>query len=99
MDGASAWCIGIGHGGRIIPVPRPVVAGNGPKVSFLGLPAAWIEHRRHRLVDCDLARAKDEFAHSQINGLELCSRIPDPECQDGAFDIEALGAKHLPLPI
>jgi len=32
-----------------------VVAGDRPEVSLLGAAAAGIEHRRYRLVDCDLA--------------------------------------------
>src|SRR3974377_2607983 len=99
MNRAAAWGIGISGGGRIIPAPRPVVAGNRPEVSLLGLPASRIEHRCRSLVHRNLARAEDQFAHSQVNWREFGSRIAHPERQDGAFDVESLRAENLGLPV
>src|SRR5437660_909473 len=55
VNGAATGSIAVGHRRRVSPAPRPVVAGDGPEVSLLGAPATGIEHRRHRLIDRDLA--------------------------------------------
>jgi hypothetical protein len=47
---------------RISSTPGPVITGDGPEVSFLGASAAGIEHRRHSLIDRDLARGQNELA-------------------------------------
>jgi hypothetical protein len=40
------WGIHIGDARRVASLPRPVVAGIGPKLAGLGPAAAGIEHRR-----------------------------------------------------
>ena len=99
MHRAAAGRVAVGDGRRIGPAPRPVVAGDRPEVSLLGAAAARIEHRRHRLVDRDLARGQNEFAQPQIDRFELGRRIAHPERQDRALDVEALRSQHLGLPI
>jgi hypothetical protein len=91
VDRAATRSLGVGDRRRIGPAPRPVVTGDGPKISFLGAAAARIEDRGHGLIDRDLARGQDEPAHPKIERLELGSRIADPEPQNRAFDVEALG--------
>ena len=58
VDRAAARRIGVGDGRRISPAPRPIVAGDRPEVALLGAATAGIEHRRHRLVDRDLAESE-----------------------------------------
>ncbi len=99
MDRAASRSVGVGDSRRIGPAPGPVVTGDGPEVSFLGAAAARIEHRRHGLIDRDLARGQDELAQPSMKRLELGGRIADPERQDRAFDVEALSEQHLGLPI
>ena len=99
VDRAATGSVAVGDRRRIGPAPGPVVAGDGPEVSLLGAAAAGIEHRRHRLVDRDLAGGQNELAQPKIERLELGGRIAHPERQDRALDVEALGEQHLGLPI
>ena len=99
VDRAATGSVAVGDRRRIGPAPWPVVAGDRPEVSFLGAAAAGIEHRRHGLVDRDLARGQDELAQPKIERLELGGRIAHPERQDRALDVEALREQHLGLPI
>ena len=69
VDRAATGSIGVGDRRRIGPAPRPIVAGDRPEVSLLGAAAAGIEHRRHRLVDRDLARGQNELAQPKIERL------------------------------
>ena len=95
VDRAAAGRVGVGDGRRIGPAPGPIVASDRPEVAFLGAAAAGIEHRRLGLVDRDLARGQNEFAQPKIERLELGRRIADPERQDRALDVDALGGQHL----
>jgi len=99
MDRATTRRVGKSDGRRIGPSPRPVVAGDRPKVTLLDAAAAGIEHRRGRLVDRDLARGQDELAHAKIERLELSGGIPDPKRQDRSLDVDALAHQHLGLPV
>ena len=99
MDGAAARGVAVGYSGRIGAAPGPVIAGDGPEVSFLCLSATGIEHRDYGFIDRDLARRENEFAQAKINRLELGRRIAHPERQDRALDAEALNEQHLGLPI
>ena len=58
-----------------------------------------VEHRRHRLIDRDLARGEDEFTQPQIDRSEFGGRVAHPERQDRPFDVETLGEQHLGLAI
>src|SRR5438874_8891173 len=60
------------------------------KYPYLSAAAAGIEHRRHGLIDRDLARGEDEFAQPKVERLGLGGRIAYPERQDRALDIEVL---------
>src|ERR1700692_3923714 len=62
MDCAAPGRVAVGDSRRIGPAPGPVVAGNGPEIPLLGAAAAGVEHRRHRLIDRNLAGGQDELA-------------------------------------
>src|SRR5271165_5475109 len=79
MHGAATRSVAVGNGGRIAPAPRAIVAGDGPEVSLLGAATAGIEHRHHRLVDCDLGGGEDELAQAKVKRHELGGRIAHPE--------------------
>ena len=99
VNRAATGGVAVGDGRRIRPAPGPVVTSDGPEVSFLSATAAGIEHRRHGLIDRDLARGEDELAQPKVERLELGGRIAHPERQDRAPDVEALREQHLGLPI
>src|SRR6202047_5249586 len=75
MHGAATRRVAVGNSGRIAPAPRPIVAGDGPEVSFLGAATSGIEHRHHRLIDCDLGGGEDELAPAKGKWHELRGRI------------------------
>ena len=99
VDRAAPRSIGVGDRRRIGPAPGPVVARDRPEVALLGAAAAGIEHRRHRLVDRDLAGGENDLAQPEHRRPELRRRIADPERQDRALDVDALRPQHLGLPI
>ena len=99
VDRAATGSVAVGDGGRVGSAPGSVITGDRPEVSLLGAATAGIEHRRHGLIDRDLARGQYELAHPKINRHQLGGRIADPERQDRALDVEALGEQHLSLTI
>ena len=84
VDRAAARSVGVGDGRRVRPAPGPIVASDGPEVSFLGAAAAGIEHRRNSFVDRNLAGAENELAQPDIERLKLRGRIAYPERQHRA---------------
>jgi len=62
VDRTAPGSVAEGDGGRVGPAPGSIISGDGPEVPLLGATTAGIEHRRHRLINRDLAGGQDEFA-------------------------------------
>ena len=99
MDRPATGRIGVGDGRRVSPAPGPVVAGDRPEIAVLDPAAAGIEHRRPGLVDRNLAGCQDEFTKALVDRPEFGGCVADPERQDRALDVDALGGQHLGLSV
>ncbi len=98
VDGAATWGVGVSHRRRVGPAPGPIVARDRPEEALLGAAAAGLQHRRHGLVDCDLARGQNDLAQPPPQRMKLRGGIAHPERQHGALDVDALRQQHLGLP-
>jgi hypothetical protein len=96
---AAARRVGVDHGWRIGPGPGPVVAGDRPEVAGLGATSSGIEHRGDGLIDEELARSEQLFAHQGPDRLQLGGGVAGPVGQGGAVDLDVLALQALGLTV
>src|SRR5262249_49361225 len=75
---AAAGGVGIGHGRWITSPPWPIIAGDGPQESGLGLAAPGIKHRTARLIAEQLRRRLETSEEMIVQGLQLRRCRTDP---------------------
>jgi hypothetical protein len=99
MDMPAAGGIAVDHRRRLAAAPRPIVTRDRPEVALLGPPAARIQHRHHGLVGEQPCGLQQHLPQPRHHGRNLGSRIPCPERQRGAVELDALARHDLRLAI
>jgi hypothetical protein len=99
MNVPPAGRVAVDHRRRLIPTPWPIVTRDGPEVALLGPPAARIEHRHHGLVGEQAGGLQQDLPQPRHHRRKLGSRIPGPERQRGAVEIDTLARDDLRLAI
>jgi len=95
----TSWCIGKCHTRRGVTAPRPIIASQSPEVARLRFSTPRIQHRGCSLVHEQLAGLLEVGKQALINWAKFISCLPDPRCQCGAIQIDALSRIDLGLAI
>src|SRR6056297_664242 len=87
------------HPGRIIPAPRPVVAGQRPKIAGLGSSAPRVKDRGRCLVHKELRRSLQVLGQPINDRAQVEGGHANPIRQGAAMDLDPGTGKDLALSI
>ncbi len=99
MLAAAPWCVHVGDCRWIGSAPRPVIAGDGPQVTCLGLAATGIKDGAACLVGEELGGAFQDRDQPLVHGPQLERREADPMGERGTIDVDPFGCHHLRLAV